>query len=69
MNIYSVAIQAGIPLRMAAKIDHSGQSLWDGKVKPLIVKHKDLIEFIGEVNDTEKGFAGHWAWASLFLVE
>jgi hypothetical protein len=47
-----VAVKSGIPLKMAAR--HFGDDYWLKKIKPMIDRHQDMIEFIGEINDTEK---------------
>jgi hypothetical protein len=39
---------------MAAKVDPFDQKYWDEKVKPVLEQHKEVVEFIGEVNETEK---------------
>jgi glycosyltransferase involved in cell wall biosynthesis len=48
-----IAHRAGVPLTIAAKIDKVDRSYYKTRIKPLL---KDpLIEFIGEIGDSEKG--------------
>ncbi len=47
-----IAINAGIPLRIAAKVDKVDAEYFDTKIKKLI--NHPLIEMIGEVGDKEK---------------
>jgi glycosyltransferase involved in cell wall biosynthesis len=46
------AKRAGIPLRIAAKVDLTDQAYFDEVIRPLL--DHSLIEYIGEVNDAEK---------------
>jgi glycosyltransferase involved in cell wall biosynthesis len=62
-----IAIQAGMNLKMAAKIDKVDQEYFDSTVKPLL--NHPLIEFIGEIGDHEKSeFLGN-AYAYLFPID
>lgn len=62
-----IANRAGIPLKMAAKIDRADQDYWDEVVRPLVVGNP-LVEFIGEIGDHEKpAFLGD-ALALLFPI-
>jgi len=47
-----LAIAAGKPLRIAAKIDPIDTHYFDSKVKPLL--DNPLIEFLGEIGDADK---------------
>ncbi|QFU16882.1 glycosyltransferase family 4 protein [Microvirga thermotolerans] len=63
-----IAAEAGMPLRIAAKIDKADQAYWDEVIKPLIDAHPN-VEFIGEINEHEKAdFLGDAA-ALLFPVD
>ncbi|HEU6441115.1 MAG TPA: glycosyltransferase family 4 protein [Microvirga sp.] len=63
-----IAAEAGMPLRMAAKIDKADQAYWDEVIKPLVDAHPN-VEFIGEINESEKAdFLGEAA-ALLFPVD
>jgi len=62
-----VARRVGMPLTIAAKVDKVDRTYYKTKIKPLL---KDpLVEFIGEIGDSEKGaFLGDAA-ALLFPVD
>jgi glycosyltransferase involved in cell wall biosynthesis len=62
-----IARRAGLPLAIAAKVDKVDRTYYKTKIKPLL---KDpLIEFIGEIGDSEKGaFLGD-AVALLFPID
>ncbi len=63
-----IAVEAGMPLRMAAKIDKADKAYWDEVVRPMIESHPD-VEFIGEIDESEKAdFLGNAA-ALLFPVD
>jgi glycosyltransferase involved in cell wall biosynthesis len=47
-----LAKTVGFPLRIAAKVDSADEEYFEMRIKPLI--SHPLIEFIGEINDTEK---------------
>ncbi len=47
-----LALEAGLPLKIAAKIDAVDSHYFDAKVKPLL--GDPLIEFIGEIGDADK---------------
>jgi glycosyltransferase involved in cell wall biosynthesis len=62
-----IAIGAGIPLKIAAKIDRTDQEYFDAKIKPLL--QNSGVEFIGEIGNSEKSeFLGNAA-ALLFPIE
>lgn len=61
-----IAIRAGRKLKIAAKVDRADRDYYQEKVKPLL-KHP-LIEFIGEIGNSEKAeFLGN-ASALLFPI-
>lgn len=62
-----IAKRAGIPIKIAAKVDRVDQAYFDHLIAPLL---KDpLIEFIGEIGEHEKGaFLGN-AKALLFPID
>jgi glycosyltransferase involved in cell wall biosynthesis len=63
-----IAARAGMPLKIAAKVDRVDQAYWEQKIKPMIEAHPN-VEFIGEINESEKaGFLGEAA-ALLFPVD
>lgn len=62
-----VARRAGIPLKIAAKVDVADRDYYEAVIKPLISGPD--VEFIGEINDNEKDeFLGN-AVALLFTID
>jgi glycosyltransferase involved in cell wall biosynthesis len=47
-----MAIQSGVKLKIAAKVDKADQDYWDEVIEPMI--HHPLVEFIGEINEEQK---------------
>jgi glycosyltransferase involved in cell wall biosynthesis len=63
-----IAAQAGMPLKIAAKIDAADKAYLDAVIKPMIDRVPN-IEFIGEINEREKAlFLGN-ARALLFPID
>jgi len=48
-----IAMRCGIPLKIAAKVDRADQDYYDQVISPLIIGNP-LVEYIGEISDTEK---------------
>ena len=62
-----IAARAGMPLKIAAKIDKTDRQYFEDKVKPLL--SASHVEFIGEIADAEKDdFLGN-AHAFLFPID
>jgi glycosyltransferase involved in cell wall biosynthesis len=62
-----IALRAGLPLTMAAKVDKVDRAYYKTKIKPLLKDPR--IEFIGEIGDRDKrAFLGD-ATALLFPVD
>lgn len=62
-----IALQAGMPLKIAAKIDRVDREYYECKIKPLL--DNPNIEYIGEINEGQKAeFLGN-AYASLFPID
>jgi glycosyltransferase involved in cell wall biosynthesis len=62
-----IAIQTGITLKIAAKIDVNDQEYFDSEIKHLF--NHPLVEYIGEINEKEKQlFLGN-ALALLFPID
>ncbi len=62
-----LALQAGVPLRLAAKVDRADLTYFEETVKPLLA-HPG-IEFLGEIDDARKAcFLGN-ARALLFPID
>ena len=62
-----IAKLAGIPLKIAAKVDPADQKYFEHVIEPLL--HDPLVEFIGEIGDHKKNeFLGN-ALALLFPID
>ena len=62
-----IALRAGMPLKIAAKVDRKDQDYFENQIKPLL--NNSLIEFVGEISDLEKNeFLGN-ASALLFPID
>jgi glycosyltransferase involved in cell wall biosynthesis len=62
-----IANRAGVPLKIAAKVDKVDQDYFEEAIRPLL--GHPLVEFIGEINEQEKhGFLGN-ALALLFPID
>jgi glycosyltransferase involved in cell wall biosynthesis len=63
-----IAVRAGLPLKIAAKIDDVDRSYWNQTIAPLIASHPN-VEYIGEITDAQKSaFLGN-ASALLFPID
>ena len=63
-----IATRAGLPLRIAAKVDRVDREYWHTTIEPL-VKNNPSVEFVGEIGDEEKAaFLGN-ALALLFPID
>jgi glycosyltransferase involved in cell wall biosynthesis len=62
-----VARRAGIPLKLAAKVDRADRDYFESVVKPLL--STSGIEFVGEINETQKEEFLGGAIALLFPVD
>jgi len=61
-----IALRAGMPLKIAAKVDRADKEYFDSHIKPML--DSELIEFVGEIGDLEKNdFLGK-ASALLFPI-
>ena len=62
-----IATKAGIPLKIAAKVDPVDTAYFEDVIEPML--DHPLVEYIGEINDREKGdFLGN-ALALLFPID
>lgn len=62
-----IAIRAGMPLKIAAKVDRVDRDYFDAQIEPLL--NHPLVEYIGEIGDAQKGeFLGN-AQALLFPID
>lgn len=63
-----IATRAGMPLKIAAKVDKADHEYWDQVIAPMIARHPN-VEFVGEVNEKTKAeFLGKAA-ALLFPID
>lgn len=63
-----IATRAGLPLKIAAKVDTVDQAYWNETIAPMIACHSN-VEYVGEVNDKAKAeFLGK-ALALLFPID
>ena len=63
----AIAKRAGIPLKIAAKVDYADRAYFANEIRPLL--DDPLIEYIGEINDIDKArFLGN-ALALLFPID
>jgi glycosyltransferase involved in cell wall biosynthesis len=63
-----IARRAGLPLKIAAKIDKADEAYWTGVIKPLI-EASPQVEFLGEITESQKAaFLGD-AHALLFPID
>ena len=62
-----IARGAGVPIKMAAKVDNADRKYFEDKIRPLL--DDPLVEFIGEIDDSGKpDFLGN-ARALLFPID
>jgi glycosyltransferase involved in cell wall biosynthesis len=62
-----IARKAGIPLKIAAKVDKADAEYFHAKIRPLL--DDPLVEFVGEIGESEKGRFLGGARALLFPVD
>jgi glycosyltransferase involved in cell wall biosynthesis len=62
-----VAVRAGVPIKIAAKVDRSDRKYFEEFVRPLL--DHPLVEFLDEVDDTRKAELLAGALALLFPVD
>jgi len=62
-----IAKRAGMPLKMAAKVDSADEAYFREKIAPLV--DHPLIEFVGEIGDKDKAAFLGGALALLFPVD
>jgi glycosyltransferase involved in cell wall biosynthesis len=63
-----IAVRAGMPLKIAAKVDRVDQAYWDQKIRPMVEANAN-VEYLGEIAEHEKAdFLGQ-ASALLFPVD
>ena len=63
-----IAARAGLPLKIAAKVDNVDRAYWDTVIAPLVARY-DNVEFVGEIDEERKAsFLGN-ARALLFPID
>jgi len=63
-----IAVRAGMPLKIAAKIDNADVDYWNTVIRPM-VEQSPQIEFVGEINEHQMAaFLGN-ATALLFPID
>lgn len=62
-----VAVQAGVPLRIAAKVDRADREYFEQVVRPML--DHPLVEFLGEVDDQQREALLGGALALLFPID
>jgi len=63
-----IAAAAGVKLKMAAKVDNADRAYYEQEIAPLIAASPH-VEFIGEINDTQKPAFLSGAHALLFPID
>jgi glycosyltransferase involved in cell wall biosynthesis len=63
-----IAAKAGMPLKIAAKIDRVDQCYWEERIRPMVQAHAN-VEYIGEIAEHEKEDFLGTASALLFPVD
>lgn len=63
-----IARRSGMPLKMAAKVDHADQGYWAEKIRPMVEASTD-VEFIGEIGESGKADFLGGAIALLFPID
>jgi glycosyltransferase involved in cell wall biosynthesis len=63
-----IARRAGLPLKIAAKVDVADRAYWDETIAPLVAAHPN-VEYVGEIDERQKAdFLGN-ARALLFPID
>lgn len=62
-----VALRAGIPLKIAAKVDRSNETYFNAVIKPLL--SSSMIEYVGEIGESQKQEFLENALALLFPID
>ncbi|MFG1287689.1 glycosyltransferase family 4 protein [Xanthobacter versatilis] len=64
----AIAARAGMPLKIAAKVDRADQAYWEDMIRPMVEANPN-VEFIGEIDERQKAtFLGNAA-ALLFPID
>ena len=63
-----IATRAGMPLKIAAKVDNADVDYWRAEIEPL-VRDNPLVEFVGEIGERDKAAFLGGATALLFPID
>ncbi len=63
-----ISAEAGVKLKIAAKVDVADQAYWDEEIGPLVARSPH-VEFIGEINNLQKPAFLSGAHALLFPID
>jgi glycosyltransferase involved in cell wall biosynthesis len=63
-----IAVQSGMQLKIAAKIDRVDRAYWEADIAPLVSRHAN-IEYLGEIGEREKARFLGGARALLFPID
>jgi glycosyltransferase involved in cell wall biosynthesis len=63
-----IAARAGLPLKIAAKVDRVDEAYWEEQIRPMVEAHPN-VEFIGEIDESKKPDFLGGAAALLFPVD
>ena len=67
-RVLEIAAGSGMRCKIAAKVDRADQAYWDEVIAPTLARHPEA-EYIGEINDSQKGeFLGNAA-ALIFPID
>jgi glycosyltransferase involved in cell wall biosynthesis len=61
------AIRAGMPIRIAAKVDKVDRAYFEATIKPML--DHPLVEYVGEIGESEKQEFLGGAYALMFLID
>ncbi|SDV51006.1 glycosyltransferase family 4 protein [Chitinasiproducens palmae] len=62
-----IAAKAGMPIKIAAKLDNADRAYYEEKIKPLL--GRTHVEFVGEINEAQKPAFLSGAHALLFPID
>ena len=62
-----IALQCGMPLKIAAKVDKADREYYESEIRPLL--SQPGIEYIGEITESEKCEFLGYAYAHLFPID
>ena len=64
-----IARDVGMRLIIAAKVDPVDKDYWDQAIRPMVKANRNLVEYVGEVDETGKDILLGGAWAYLFPID